>query len=269
MKWWHSWVEIEKNRWNTIFSFLNFLNTYSWDFEIFEIKWWVADNAIPKELDVIISVENEKYFREELDLFLEKIKNTFDAPEIFYNLEILSTEGFNPLNKSIQKTNFKKLIKPIFNTQIWVLKMSKNIENLVQTSNNLWIFNIENNKLKITYSPRSSEIDDLEKIKSKIIYNFENFNIKIWEQYPWWEENPESEFIKEILEIYKKENNWKAKIVAYHAWLECWALVKKLWWTIKAISLWPTIKNAHTTSEMCELNSVEIIWKILTKYLEK
>ena len=97
--------------------------------------------------------------------------------------------------------------------------------------------------------------------------NFYESQINFWEQYPGWEENPNSDFVKKIEKIYKKNNNWKVKIIAYHAWLECWALVEKLWWNIQAISIWPTIKNAHTTSEMCELNSVEIIGKILEEYL--
>jgi len=154
-------------------------------------------------------------------------------------------------------------------TKIWVLEMSKNIDSLVKTSINLWEFSIKDWKIKICYMPRSSCISDLEKIKNNISNNFADFKIIFWEQYPGWEENPNSPFIKEITEIYKKNNNWKAEILAYHAGLECGALVEKLWWDIHAISIGPTIKNAHTTKEKCELNSVEIIAKILKDYLSK
>ena len=264
MKWWHSGIEINKNRWNAIFSFLEFLNDYKDNFEIIEIKWWVADNAIPKELEVIISLENEENFKQQLDLFLEKIKNNFDAPEVFYNLKPHLT---SPQRRGIEWKIFKKLIKPVLETKIWVLEMSKNIENLVKTSINLWEFSIKDWKIKICYMPRSSDKNDLEKIKNNISENFTDFKIIFWDEYPWWEENPNSDFVKEISEIYKKNNNWKAEILAYHAGLECGALVEKLWWNIQAISIWPTIKNAHTTKEMCELKSVEIIAKILIEYL--
>jgi dipeptidase D len=119
--------------------------------------------------------------------------------------------------------------------------------------------------------PRSNSKDDLEEIKEVIKTNFKWFDINFSSEYPGWEENPNSEFIQGIKkkydEVMKEKNLNQSEIVAYHAWLECGALVKKLWEDAQVVSIWPTIKGAHTTEENCDLKSVEIIWEILVDYL--
>ncbi len=262
MKWGHSGVEIDKNRWNAIYSFFEFLNQNDLDLAYFQAG--VADNAIPKELEAI--VYSDFNLKEELELLVKDIKENYDAPEIFYKIEKIGYDG-----EVIE--NLQKLINAVLNTKVWIIKMSDKIENLVRASNNLWILNIKDWEIKIIYMPRSSSKEDLEEIKNKIKTNFSWFDINISSEYPGWEENPDSDFIQDMKKIYDEvlHNNKldKSEIVAYHAWLECWALVEKLWDNVQAISIWPTIKWAHTTEESCDLNSVEIIWNVLKNYLSK
>ena len=261
MKWGHSGVEIDKNRWNAIYSFFEFLDQNNVDLAYLQAG--VADNAIPKELEAIV-FSNEK-LDDKLDLLVKNIKQNYDAPETFYKIEEIN------LNQEVIE-NLEKLVKAVLNTKVWVIKMSDKIENLVRTSNNLWILNIENWKLEMVCMPRSSSKEDLEEIKDEIKTNFSWFNINFSSEYPWWEENPNSDFIQDIKKTYDQvlqENNLdKSQIVAYHAGLECGALVKKLWEPACAVSVWPTIKGAHTTEESCDLISVEIVWKVLEEYLK-
>ena len=262
MKWGHSWIEIDKNRWNAIYSFFEFLNQNNIDLAY--LKAGVADNAIPKELEAV--VYSDENLNEKLDLLIQNIKENYDTSEVFYKLEEID------YNWEVLK-DLKNFLCIILATKIWVIKMSDKIENLVRTSNNLWILNIKNGEIKIVYMPRSSLKEDLEEIKNQIKNNFSWFDINISSEYPGWEENPDSDFIEGIKNIYneilKKNNLKQSEIVAYHAWLECGALVEKLGNNVQAISIWPTIKWAHTTEENCDLKSVEIIWNILKNYLSK
>ena len=261
MKWGHSGVKIDKNRWNAIYSFFEFLNENNVDLAYFQAG--VADNAIPKELEAVV-FSNEK-LDDKLDLLVKNIKQNYDTPETFYKIEKINS------NQEVVE-NLEEIIKAVLNTKIGVIKMSDKIENLVRTSNNLWVLNIENGEIKIVYMPRSSSKKDLEVIKNNIKTNFSWFDINFSSEYPGWEENPNSDFVQDIKKSYDqilKENNLdKSEIVAYHAGLECGALVKKLWDGACAVSIWPTIKGAHTTEETCDLVSVEIVTKVLKKYLE-
>ena len=261
MKWGHSGVEIDKNRWNAIYSFFEFLSQTNIDLAYLQAG--VADNAIPKELEAIVF--SDENLDKKLDLLVQNIKENYDAPEIFYKLDKIDYDG-----EVIE--NLEELVKAVLNTKVGVIKMSDKIENLVRTSNNLWILNIKDWKLEMAYMPRSSSKEDLEEIKNKIKNNFSWFDIDFSSEYPGWEENPNSEFIKDIKKTYdqvlEKNNLEKAEIVAYHAGLECGALVKKLGETAQAVSVWPTIKGAHTTEESCDLKSVEIVAKVLEEYLK-
>lgn len=258
MKWWHSGVEIDKNTYNSIHLFLNFLKEHK-DIELVKFNWWVADNVIPKDFEAIIWIKDEKEFKKSFANYIKELKNIYDLWNIDFKLEKTNT-------KELIVKDLEKIIDDILNIQIWIYSWSEKIDNLVKTSNNLWILNIENWKIKIVYMARSSSINDIYKVIEDIKENFKDYNIKNDAIYPGWEQDPNSEFIQNIKKIYDKYT--QSNIVAYHAWLEVWALVEKLWKGAEWVSIWPTIKWAHTTEEKCEISSIETIIKILEDYLK-
>jgi len=71
-----------------------------------------------------------------------------------------------------------------------------------------------------------------------------------------------------MLEVYRKYES-HTKIVSYHAGLEAWVIAKKLWLWAQAVSIWPTILNAHTVNEKCKLDTVESITEVLVDFLKK
>lgn len=259
MKWWHSGVEIHKNRWNVTLVMLNFLAKYDKDLEICDIKAWVASNVIPSKLNCILWISDLEDFKKEFLLHLENTKSTFDCPEIDFKL----TEN-DEKRKAIE--NGIEILKNLSQIKDWVYSMSEQIENLVQTSMNFWIIKVNDNNLEITYMARSSDNQDLEK-------NFTNtseflkskwFEISASRWTPGWQDNPNSLLVQIAKEEWEKIL-WKTPhIRAIHAWLECWALVS--WLNnpqVNAISIGPNIQFVHSTEERVELESVKKVEKIL------
>jgi dipeptidase D len=148
--------------------------------------------------------------------------------------------------------------------------MSKNIEGLVETSKNLWLLRLKQGKIKIVYMIRSSSTLKLSETKNDIKRVLEKnaFDVKIWNSYPWWEEDVKWELVQRIIKNYKKCYKKEVKIMAVHAGLECWIILEKLWKWAQAVSIGPTILWAHTVEERCNIQSVEIIAEVIKKYLE-
>ncbi len=263
LKWWHSWVDIDKNRWNILFESVNFLNSYLDKFKLVNFKWWIASNAIPNEVEFVIYTKDIEHLSKKLDKFKNYLQNTFDTNKVLINIKKLTDKKFNVM----ADTFVNKLFNVILNIKNWVYKYSDYIPGLVKTSNNLWILNLINWDVQIVYMARSSDLLELDSIEKNIISKFSwiwllaKTNNKFWGR----EENPNSDLVNNFLEIYK--NYADVKLKSYHAWLECWVLVEKIWSWTQAISIWPTILNAHTVNEKCDIMSVEKITQILIDFL--
>lgn len=259
MKWWHSGVEIHKNRWNAIVVFSDFLNKYKWDLEICDIKSGVASNVIPGKLNFILGISDLEDFKKEFTEYLEETKNIFDCPEISFKL----TEN-NENNDIIE--NWIETLKELAQIKDWVYSMSEKIDNLVQTSMNFWIIKTLDNKLEITYMARSSDNQDLSQLVEKTSNFLKSkwFEISASRRTPGWQDNPNSLLVKIAKEEWEKALGKAPHIRAIHAWLECWALVA---WlnnsNVNAISIGPNIEFVHSTEERVDLESVKKVEKIL------
>ncbi len=265
MKWWHSWIEIDKNRGNAIILALQFLANYKKVFELYGINVWIVENAIPSKIKITLWIDEKEDFENELKNYLENLKNIYDCPDISFKIE---------KNKSEQKAikNAGEIVKILSNIQDGIYTMSKKIDWLVQTSLNFGILKTENGILKISYLARSSNNEELENLRKKVEdYLKENdFTLDFNRWYPGWQDNPNSELVNIAKVEFEKVLQITPKVVAYHAGLECWLLVagiNKPW--VNAISIGPNIYFPHSIDEKVEIQSINRMEKILAGILEK
>ncbi len=251
MQWGHSWVDIDKKRWSAIIAMIHLLSSFSWWIELVWIDWWVADNAIPSNCTANILLTNLEEFNAYSSIFLVSLKEEFDCPDVF--LEIDTINANNVIVNGIS------LLQSFLGLEQWVISMSESIKWLVQTSLNLWVIETTNTWLDLTYAPRSSVMTELDGAINKVTLLHKNnwASVKVRSRYPGRQENPKNPLVLDLVKHYWEVLGYKPSIVAYHAWLECWAIVEKLWDWAQAVSFWPTIKDPHSTSERCLLSSVE------------
>jgi dipeptidase D len=264
MKWWHSWVEIDKNQGNAIIVLFNFLSQYQGRFEIVSINSGVAINVIPSTISIVIWIEDIEDFNGELTLYLKDVMKIHDCPSL--KTEIAeSGSNLEVIDDTLE------LVEVFLNIKSGVYSMSSKIPSLVQTSMNLWILKTDEGALYAAYLPRSSVNLELWELIDSTISHFTDagYDIIKDEWYPGWQDDPDCELVNIAVSEISKQTLKTPNIIAIHAWLECGALVAWLWDWAHAIAIWPNMHDVHSTREWVEVASVEKIEKAVLWMLSK
>ena len=86
--------------------------------------------------------------------------------------------------------------------------------------------------------------------------------------YQGWDPNPDSEMIKVMSKIYKREFGNEPVINVVHAGLECSVILSK-YPGLDIVSFGPTLQHPHTAQERCEISTMPKFWKLLKCALEE
>ena len=86
--------------------------------------------------------------------------------------------------------------------------------------------------------------------------------------YGGWDPNPDSEILNLLLRIYKEQNGTDATVQADHAGLECSVILGK-YPGMDEVSLGPTLRSPHTTTERALIESVAPFWELMKTTLEE
>ena len=224
-------------------------------------------NAIPRESSTVISFskDNINLFEQIIKKNLQKYKTKFQSTDSNLNLE------FQILNDKIKQLNNKEsveLIDAINNCPNGVFEMSKSIDGLVETSNNLANIKLIEGELKIMCLTRSSSEDSKAKL-SKVISNiFEDISCDCTFSggYPGWEPNINSKTLKEVKNSYIKLFSSEPKVNVIHAGLEC-GIIGSHYPDMDMISFGPTILGAHSPDEKASISSTQKFWRFFTEIL--
>ena len=265
----HSGAEIYKGLGNSnkiLFEIITSLNTI-FRIKIVDINGGGLRNAIPRESSLTLN-----FSKAHLDEFNDYIKkssiqysNKFVKTDPNFNLESENLEIRVP---SLSYTDTVNLITSVNQCPNGVFEMSKTIDNLVETSNNLANIKLNDGKLKIQCLTRSSSEDSKEKL-SKIISNiFENINCKCIFSggYPGWEPNINSLTLKEAKRSYLNLFSSDPKVNVIHAGLEC-GIIGSHYPKMDMISFGPTILGAHSPDEKASISSTKKFWNFFKEVL--
>ena len=144
------------------------------------------------------------------------------------------------------------------------------IPGLVETSLNLGIVSLDQEKLTVTASVRSSVGSRKEALSSQLrsITEFLGGEYTTHGEYPAWEYRADSKLRETAVEIYREKYKKEPFVQAIHAGLECGILLEKCP-QLDAISFGPNIKDIHTTRERLSISSTARVWEYLLELLEK
>lgn len=261
--WGHSGTDINKNRGNAILAMMECLASCPIYLDLCLLAGGQADNAIPSSCRAIIATSDPIGIEGHIQQFLQEYKRKYDVPNALYNF-VPADYGLARINKRIE------CIMLVLQTPAGVQKMSPLIADLVQTSLNLGMCSMDATSFTASYSVRSSVFDELLELISVQQKFFESneFEVDITNVYPWRQQAPDAALVKTAAAAYQHITWKEAHIVAYHAGLECGAIVGKLPNNPQAISLGPTITGAHSTHEAVYLPSVETMYKVMEDILK-
>ena len=151
-----------------------------------------------------------------------------------------------------------------------VVRMIPAYPNVVETSSNLAIIDIEAGKAVVKILARSSREDMKEYVATTLESCFDMAGMKteLSGSYGGWDPNPDSEILNLLKKVYKEQTGEEATVQADHAGLECSVILSK-YPGMDVVSLGPTLLSPHTTSERFKVDTAEPFWLLLTATLEQ
>ena len=164
----------------------------------------------------------------------------------------------------------KRIINAIVATPNGVIRMSTDMPDLVETSTNLAIVDIEKGNASIKALLRSS-VDSAKKALAEVfeaLFSLAEADTIVFSgEYPGWKPNPDSPILKIMKDQYKNLFGQIPKIKAIHAGLECGVLggIYPNW---DMISIGPTIRYPHSPDEKINIPSVKKFWDFLVHTIE-
>lgn len=265
----HSGMDIDKGLGNAnkIMNRLLHHGFESFGLQIASINGGSLRNAIPREsvAHLIIASMFEDTFVFDMQNKINAIKKEFQTTEPF--LDIAITPSALP-EKVMDLSVQEGLLRAIYTAHNGVYRMSADMENLVETSNNIARVSVENGHISIQNLCRSS----VESSKMDLAYALQSAfeligcEVTLTGSYPGWTPNVNSPILDLLVQLYEQQNQQKPKVVACHAGLEC-GILGTHYPTMDMISFGPTIHGAHSPDERASISSAQKFWTFLVAIL--
>ena len=266
----HSGIDIHKGLGNAnkIMNRLLFDSFENFGLQVAEINGGSLRNAIPREsvAKVIVAGMYDEAFVFDMQEIIGDIKAEFKTTEP--NL-IIQIEKSDLPEKVMDLGVQEGIVRAIYAAQNGVYRMSADMDDLVETSNNIARVIIKNGEITIGCLTRSSVETSKFDLANSLRSAFElvGCEVHFGGTYPGWTPNVNSEILAILVSIYEKQNCEKAKVVACHAGLEC-GILGVNYPDMDMISFGPTIRGAHSPDERASIRSSQKFYKFVLEILE-
>lgn len=266
----HSGMDIIKGLGNAnkIMNRLLFDGFTNFGLRISEINGGSLRNAIPRESVAIITIDkiSKDAFLFEMNTLINTIKQEFLTIESNLTIDIQETTLPNKIMELGVQEGF---IKAIYAALNGVYRMSPDIADLVETSNNIARVIVKDGAIKIGCLTRSSSESNKIDLANSLRSSFElaGFDVDFSGDYPGWQPNVNSAILKVVSNLYENLHGEKANVAACHAGLEC-GILGQNYPEMDMVSFGPTIKGAHSPDERASISSTQKFWKFLVEILK-
>lgn len=225
-------------------------------------------NAIPRESVSKIGLAESQVgeFKNWLSELTETIRIEYASTDPGFEIVCESCELSNLLTEDHQQ----KILGAIYAIVSGIYRMSPDIKDLVQTSNNLARVEIKDGKFQIlclTRSSVNSERDDLADGLTAVL-EMTGASVDASGAYPGWPPAPSSAIVSLMSELYTEMFGGTAKVAACHAGLEC-GILGQNYPDMDMISFGPNIRGAHSPDEKAQISSVQKFWKFTLEALKR
>ena len=226
-------------------------------------------NAIPRDAEAVLAMpkEHEECILAEFDKVAGWVKKELAnvEPDFFMKYEKVRMN-----HTVIDEEGTQKIINLMMVAPNGVIRMSKDMEGLVETSLNLAIAKTTASKKFVVYALLRSSVDTAkEALAERLVCLAELAGGKctLSGAYPGWKPNMESALLKSMKQTYKKLYKKEPAVMAIHAGLECGLLGGK-YPDMEMISFGPTLQSPHSPDERANIPSCVKFYDFLLASLE-
>lgn len=266
----HSGMDIHKGLGNAnkIMNRLLFDGFENFGLQVAEINGGSLRNAIPREsvAQVAIASMHDEIFRFEMHETAKEIQAEYKTTEPNLTIEVKpSALPSHVMDLGVQEG----LIRAIYAAHNGVYRMSADMPDLVETSNNIARVQVKDGEIMVGCLTRSSvesaKFDLANALRSA--FELTGCEVNFAGSYPGWTPNVNSQILQVLVDLYEKQNGEKPRVVACHAGLEC-GILGTNYPNMDMISFGPTIHGAHSPDERASITSAQKYWKFVLEILK-
>ncbi len=225
-------------------------------------------NAIPfeAEAEIVVPEENFKTVKKMVENVFNEIKTEFqesDPSATLYVKEVPASAKF------IQNAVMLNAVKALLACPSSVIRMSRTMEGLTETSINMAIVRTEKGKITV-HSLMRSAVDSAKAAlaqRVRCIFELAGADEVVTKGgYSGWTPKLDTEINKVCMEQFQKVYGKPMKIMATHGGLEC-AIMGAKYPNWEMVSIGPTVKYPHSPDERVNIASVARTWEYLKAVL--
>ncbi len=233
-----------------------------------DIKGGSAHNAIPRDASVCLAVpaaDADKLAGIVADLgkcFAREYAKTDSGVAVEAKIEDAPKKAFS-------SASLRRVTDLLFVYPHGIQAMSQEVAGLVETSDNLASVKIDNDKLHLLSSQRSSVTSKLDAITNRIeaCVRLAGGVAKSNEGYPSWQPKIDSDLLKRCVATYKARFGREPVINIIHAGLECGLIGDKIA-DMDMVSFGPTVVSPHSPKERAEMATIPMVANFLVDLLK-
>ncbi len=236
------------------------------DYNLIELRGGLLDNAIPRECVAVITTADFESMRERAIAFAAELAGELIADDC----EFVFTCARADRPERMMNCASTRLVADAVGTAInGVIKMSCDIDGLVEYSRNLGVIRTGEQCVELVFSSRSSvehqidaSIDYLDALCELCGGSVEHYS-----RYPGWKYSRVSPLREKYVAVAERIFGKKPMVVAIHAGLEC-GIIKSNIPDMDIISIGPEMRNIHTPDECLDIASLSRFWQVILGILE-
>ncbi|EOH0515377.1 aminoacyl-histidine dipeptidase [Vibrio fluvialis] len=266
----HSGCDIHTGRGNANKLIARFLagHAQELDLRLIEFRGGSLRNAIPREAFVTVAIpaDNQTKLDELFTTYTELLKAELARVET--NL-VTFNEAKEAALGVFALADQQRVIAALNACPNGVIRMSDDIEGVVETSLNVGVITTDEQQIKVLCLIRSLIDSGRSQVESMLtsVAELAGADIAFSGAYPGWKPDADSEIMHIFRDMYEGIYGHKPNIMVIHAGLEC-GLFKKPYPEMDMVSFGPTIKFPHSPDEKVKIDTVGLFWEQMIALLE-
>ena len=263
----HSGLEINEGRGNANKLMARFVHEAIAEYGARLATWHGGNmrNAIPFECETVLTLpkENVEALKEAVAEWCALFNNEYRTIE--ENIQFFVEDVEAPATEVPEEIQ-DNLLDAIYGCHNGVLRMIPVFPSVVETSSNLAIIDIDGGHAYFKLLARSSRESMRDYIATTLesTFSMAGMKVEMSGEYGGWDPNTDSEILQLLEKNYRELFNEDAIEQVDHAGLECSVILGK-YPHLDVVSLGPTMRSPHTTSERCLISTVAPFWELLKK----
>lgn len=269
----HSGVDIAKHRANAnkVMARLLSAGMAVAPMRLVALKGGTGRNVIPRGCEALVACRRDSIDAVErmIGSVAGLIKQEYKTADPALSVNIDKKGPVNAGQRGVTEHDTAVVVSLLTALHSGPVDMAEDFPLLVQTSTNLSLVEVSNDRLSVTANQRSSVPSRLDAICMGVeaAGRLAGATVQTGTGYPSWPMNPESPLLKRCTSLYRELFDSDPTVQIMHAGLECGVIGDRCP-GMDMISLGPTMENPHSPSERLYLPSVEKVWRLMVALLK-